>query len=686
MRSERNSAERSTLTTARPEEEAPYLSGSATGDPRTMRKLLSILRHVGPHPLRLARTGFFFAERERRRYVLALDRRARPRRRLDLQLRLPLVALTSAQELPEPLQNAARRIRAEAEFVLEHRVDVLGSGLCSLGAEIDWHRDFKSGERWAPAGYRRIRAVRPGTRSDPKVPWELSRGHQLLTLSRAAALFRDECYVAELGRQLDSWLSANPPGIGINWASPLEVALRAVNWIWALATVEPYRPLDGELRKRVAKSLYEHGRQLEANIEGAPYLRDNHFVGVALGLLAIGASLPEAPRSDRWVSYGVRNLERELVLEVGGDGVSREESLPYHGLVLEMFLLGRQIAKQAARPFSPAGDEQLRRMLEVSRALRHPNGRIPLFGDQDSGRVLPAGFARAPTHDNLLWLGAGVLGSNRPLAGDPDPELAWTLGLASWREARDRPPDERAPAESFPEGGLYVLDSKRAHVAVCTGPPRRRGMRAHAHNDALSFELSIDGVPVVVDSGTFVYTADIEARNRFRSSAAHNVTVLDDEETCPIDPQSVFALAAGAGCELESRLDDRARAELIALCSDYLRLRPSAQVRRRFALERGGRLLLTIEDDLLGSGRRRDASYVHLAPGAKVGLAGQIAEIEHDSASFRVSFDGFDELRLLEGEVSDRYGSRRQAPVLVAVVTTTLPARVGYRIEDGASE
>ena len=63
-------------------------------------------------------------------------------------------------------------------------------------------------------------------------------------------------------------------------------------------------------------------------------------------------------------------------------------------------------------------------MLAVSAAVRHPDGRIPIFGDNDSGRILPAGFDRPPTHDHLLWLGAALLGGPRPLPGPAHPEVA----------------------------------------------------------------------------------------------------------------------------------------------------------------------------------------------------------------------------------------------------------------------
>lgn len=647
-----------------------------------MSRLGSAYRSIGPRPLRLLRAFLFLAERERRRASLALRRRYGRRRELDLTLRLPSLPLLPASELPEALATDAKRIRTEADAIVEHRFDLLGSGPTDLGAEIDWQRDFRSGYRWQQLDSRRIAVVRLDGSGDPKLPWELSRCHQLLTLARAAVLFREERYAAELESQLESWLTANPPGVGINWTSSLELAIRSLNWIWALATVEQLRPLRDDLRRRVVLSLDQHGRQLAANIEGAPHLRDNHFVGCMLGLLAIGSACPDTARARRWVSVGARGLERELAHDVLRDGVWPEASLSYHGLVLEIFLLGRRLAQFAGKPFSAESDEQLRRMLEVVRALRHPNGRIPLFGDGDSGRVLPGGFDRPPDLDNLLWLGAAELGLEAPLAADPHPELAWTLGLESWLEARrGSSRSSRLGSHAFPVGGLYALASGDWHAAVHCGPSGLRGRRAHAHNDALSFELSLAGVPVIVDSGTYSYSGDPRARNRFRAAAAHNVIVLDGEEPSPIDPARLFELAPTAGCELEQWSESPERAELTVLARDYSRLPQPLLVRRRFTLtDRAG---LSVEDELLGKGTHDAVSYLHLTPGAEVQLRGSVAEVVLARVRLRIAFSGFDEIALVAGEVSDRYGVRASAPVLEAPARVQLPARFGYRIQPG---
>src|SRR4051794_34972650 len=169
-------------------------------------------------------------------------------------------------------------------------------------------------------------------------------------------------------------------------------------------------------------------------------------------------------------------LEREAQRQVLPDGVGFEASLPYHGLALEILLIALAVAERDGERFSEGFRDRVRRMSDVSRATRHPDGRIPIFGDNDSGRVLPAGFDRAPTHDNLLWLAAALCTRRRPLAGPPDAEVAWALGVAAWREAGELPEPDPLPGHAaFERGGIYVLDGGGSHVVMRCGDVGQNG-------------------------------------------------------------------------------------------------------------------------------------------------------------------------------------------------------------------
>jgi hypothetical protein len=318
-------------------------------------------------------------------------------------------------------------------------------------------------------------------------------------------------------------------------------------------------------------------------------------------------------------------------------------------------------------------------MVSVSRAARHPDGRQPIFGDNDSGRVLPAGFDRPPTHDPLLWLGAALLGERRPLEGPPHPEVAWTLGLDAWRAAGELAAPER-PAESaaFPDGGLYVLGGGGTHLVARCGGVGQRGNGGHAHNDLLSFELSREGVPLVVDSGNYAYTFDIGARNEGRSTRAHNTIAVDGEEINPIPEGMAFKLAQVATPKVIDWSPDGDEGMLSASHDGYDRLPGSPTHRRTFRLERRTGEL-TVLDEVTGAGEHTVEAFLHLAPGVQVQIDGSAATVRAGELELAIEVDG-PPLELREGWVSASYGTREPAPVLVTRLTSALPIRLATRI------
>jgi hypothetical protein len=643
------------------------------------RRVSAKLRQIGPDPMLLARYALHHLKtrrdlrRVRRHYERTI---ATPTE--SVYLRIPALDVPRADELPEPLVPAAARLRAEADEVLAHRFDLLGSGPLPLGEEIDWHRDFKSGYRWPRHFYQDVVATRLDDSSDAKAPWELSRSHHLLTLARAAALFEDERYATELERQLRSWLDENPPGYGINWRNPMEVALRAVNWIWAVRTLEAFRPLAADLRSRVAGALQVHARHIAANLEGTPYLRSNHYLSDILGLLAVGAALDYDPTAERFFVKAQSAFEQEIQIQVHHDGIGFEASLPYHGFALEIFLLARVISTWNGHPFSEAYDHRLASMLAASRALRHPDGRVPQVGDGDSGRVLPAGFEREPTFDHLLWLGAAILEDNRPDEGWPHEEVAWTLGLGAWNQVQSLPLNVDEGSRAFSLGGFFVMRSGGTHVVVRCGDVGQNGNGGHSHNDALSFDLWHE-VPVVVDSGTYVYTSDPAARNAFRSTASHNTVVVDRAEINPIVEHELFRLRQFARPQVELFEDGPDYIRLVASHDGFRRLEPPVVHRREFLLDRspGG---IEIHDELLGQGEQKAQSFLHLAAGTSIERTGDYDFVlSHGEHATTLAFWGTSGVIVTEGWVSDRFGRRERAAVLVADVSGPMPLRFGWR-------
>jgi Heparinase II/III-like protein len=293
---------------------------------------------------------------------------------------------------------------------------------------------------------------------------------------------------------------------------------------------------------------------------------------------------------------------------------------------------------------------------------------------------LPSGFRREPTLDHLLWLGAALFSLESPLPGPPSEEVAWTLGLGAWQRQAGRSVAKSPTRTSFPTSGYYVLRGERTKAIVRCGDVGQNGNGGHAHNDLLSFELSCSGIPLVVDSGTYAYTSDPEARNLFRTTAAHNTVVVAYTEINPIEPRSLFQMRQFAHPTVELWEESEDRVRLTASHDGYSRLTPPVVHRRTFSLDRASDEL-QVADELLGDGDQRAESYIHFAPDA------QVVQVREDDWEVRrgvetcsVQFFGVDESRLADAWVSDRFGVRERGPVLVGTVAGALPTRFGYRL------
>ncbi|MBT6438781.1 MAG: hypothetical protein HOK72_03675, partial [Flavobacteriales bacterium] len=103
---------------------------------------------------------------------------------------------------------------------------------------------------------------------------------------------------------------------------------------------------------------------------------------------------------------------------------------------------------------------------------------------------------------------------------------------------------------AYPDFGLYLYRSKLLYLAIRCGQIGQNGNGGHAHNDQLSIELNIDGVNLITDPGTYLYTSIPEKRNMYRSVKAHFTPILESDREPGKISKGPFTLGneAGAYC------------------------------------------------------------------------------------------------------------------------------------------
>jgi hypothetical protein len=424
---------------------------------------------------------------------------------------------------------------ARAERILEGRFDLLGLRNISFGEPVDWHLDPISGRRAPRVHWSRIDPLDPAQVGDHKVVWELNRHQYLFTLCRAWLLTGDDRFAAGVIRYLEEWMEANPPKVGVNWVSSLELAYRSIAWLWALSALVGRFPIPASTLVRALGFLWLQGHHVEKHL--STYFSPNtHLTGEALGLLYLGTLLTAFREAPRWRELGWRILVDQVDRQVGPDGTYFERATYYHRYTVDIYthalLLGRAIG--ASTQELERVQCGLGRLLDHLAFLTRPDGTIPLLGDDDGGHVWFPDPDRPNDVRPALAHGAALL--TRPdlafLSKGAAEETLWLLGeqgLAFLDAMKPEPPTETSRA--FPQGGFFVFRDgwagSSSHMVVDAGAHGVLNC-GHAHADALSFDLTVNGLPVLVDPGTFTY-ADPVLRNAFREALAHNTATVDGE-------------------------------------------------------------------------------------------------------------------------------------------------------------
>jgi hypothetical protein len=547
------------------------------------------------------------------------------------------------------------RILAAAEDALTHRVDLLGSGPVDLGTPIDWRRDPKTGRTWPLEYGRRLDYANRAEPSDVKLPWEISRVQWLLPAGQAYLLTGEERYAAGVRDVLADWIAANPYPLGPNWALAMEPALRILSWTWLFrACRESEAFANRPFRLAFLRALYLHGLFVSRNLERSD-VNGNHLTADAAGLVFCGLFFGDG-KPAHWAEVGWDLLATELPRQVHRDGVDFEASSAYHRLVAELFLLPALYRLALGLEVGTAYRRRLGLMAAFTAAYTGPDGLSPLWGDADDGRALPLGGQELGDHRYLPGLiGAGLGVAADTGQGGPRSELSWLLGPAA--ALPDARPLEARP-QAFRDAGVYVLAGGADHVFVDCGPVGLAGRGGHGHNDCLGFEAVLDGVRVVSDAGSYVYTASPEWRNRFRGTAFHNTPQVDGAEQNRI-PASLWLLDDDARPEVQVFEERGETVVFRGSHTGYERLADPVRPVRTIALHRGLHALL-IDDAIEAAGSHRVEIPLLLAPAVEAHPAGNTVELAADGRAFTVEWSDSDgwTLELGSGWISPSYGVR----------------------------
>jgi len=443
----------------------------------------------------------------------------------------------------------------------------------------------------------------------------------------------------ELERLVTSWIDGAKVGTSAGW-NAYPISLRLVNWVYAFSRV--HRQLEPSFARKLQASIQVQAEFLSAHLEFQ--LLANHLVKNVKALIVAGLFLT---REDL-LRQSETLIWRELKEQVLDDGGHYERSPMYHAQSLADFVECYALLKAFGRlnqDQEALFSSRLRRMAGFLQAMSHSDGTIALFNDSAN----TAATRPAP-----------ILASVEAVAGLP----------------------ETVPV-SFPDTGYFLRasDGGAEKIIVDAGPPSAEYNMAHAHCDMLSYELFLDGGPLVVDPGVHGYDAD-PFREYCRSTRAHNTVVFDRKEQSEV--WGTFRMARRAsilsGKAVSGKNDDEWMFE--GSYSPYYDrdLVHSRRIERLSNREwANGEWVVT--DKATKSGLPA-VSFVHLHPSVSIReTKDATVECERNGKWFLLEPFGFEEVGVVEDVYFPDFGIVEYSWTICLTTVTTAGREFGYRIK-----
>ncbi len=295
---------------------------------------------------------------------------------------------------------------------------------------------------------------------------------------------------------INRWIAENPPAKGNGWES-YTISLRIVNWIkWII--------IHNHANPTVLHSIAVQVRYLYKRLE--IHLLANHLLSNAKALIFAGLFFA-GEEAEAWLRKGLRIFNHEMKKQMLADGGHIELSPMYHSMMLENLLDCINLYQAYGKAIPAQWQTYSQAMFAWLRCMCHVDADISFFND--------AAFGVAPSLKELVEYHARL---NIAIQNTTVMDSAGGL---------------RSRVTHLKASGFCRIQYDNMLLIADVAPIGADYQPGHGHADALSFEMSVHGQRLFINSGTSTYSENHE-RLRQRSTKAHNTVVIDDRNSSDV--------------------------------------------------------------------------------------------------------------------------------------------------------
>lgn len=407
-----------------------------------------------------------------------------------------------------------------------------------------------------------------------------------------------------------NWLACHPLEKGrVGW-EPYPTALRLMNWCAFFFGAHREKTLaDKKFAQALWAGIWLQTEWLAGHLES--HLLGNHLLE-DVGALAFVGGCFDGRDAERWREVGLALLSEQLAEQVLSDGLHFELSPMYHSrlvyLLLTLYNTGCEEIQAIVKPVLGPTLDALGRMV-------HADGQIALLNDSAFGIINTPGTLFDYGRRQSAW---DRMGADRDVG-------TWAL----------------------PDAGYYGYRGEDGSYIICdTGRMGPDYIPGHAHADIFTFELSLRGQRVIVDSGVHDYEVS-EMRKYCRSTHAHNTLEINGIDQSEM--WGAFRIARRGRPRDVNWKPTPKGFELTAWHDGYRRLSGAPVHHRFFTYLNGG--FLGVIDRVSASCAVTCRSFLHLHPNCSCERQGDnTVLVIYPAGRFLVKYSGSGRMDCLEGQ------------------------------------
>lgn len=371
-----------------------------------------------------------------------------------------------APTLPELDFDPVFLARFDVDAILEDRVELLHHEE-SVDWDASWHADL----------------------STPLWRFNLHYFEYLMPLGKAYLDSSDRKYLDKAKVIIRAWIGSCPQAKGGPAWDSYTISMRVVNWLAFYGELRDQLDEDAVFVEFFNHSLAEQFAYLACHLEVD--LLANHYLEDLKALVILSCYFDD----EETLSLALPKLMGQVKEQILPDGMHFELSPMYHKIILEdLMRVAFVLDAYNCVDSRLRKDLRLKDMCDCLYSLERNTSRTPLFND---------------CGDNVA--------------------KSWSALLLAAEKYFDISPTFKS---YFPFAGYCIYEHQwvdgNLKVIFDVGKPNPCFAMGHAHCDALSFECYLDGVPRIVNCGTYAYQDD--SRLSYKASKSHSTIFVDGHE------------------------------------------------------------------------------------------------------------------------------------------------------------